>query len=156
MPFKISARFFSGLSNGYQSLHQWDMIGAMLVFLILCHQKTGSSWYNQLHRAGLPLKFIVTQLVISPPVTKPKFITIFTEICHWILQWANWIQSTTSHSVTWRYILILVSSLHIDFKSDLFPWGFLTYILNVFSLTCVTCPANLMLLHLIKMAVLGE
>jgi len=48
-------------------------------------------------------KLIVTQLV-------KKFPT-FYGTRHWSLSWARWIQSTTSHNISLRYILILSSHL---------------------------------------------
>jgi len=66
-------------------------------------------------------KLIVTQLVekFSAFYEARKFITVFTRSCHWSLSWSKWIQSTSSHTLSLRYILILSSHLCIGLPSSL-------------------------------------
>jgi hypothetical protein len=66
-----------------------------------------------------------------------RFITVFIRARHWPLSRARCIQSTVSHPVFIRYILILSSHLRLGLPSGLFPRGFPTKILyDVSSLPC--------------------
>jgi len=49
-----------------------------------------------------------------------KFMTVFTITHHWFLFWSRWIQSTTSHPMYLRSIL-MSSHLCLDLPSGLFP-----------------------------------
>ena len=40
-----------------------------------------------------------------------KFMTTVTRVCHWFLVRARWIQSTSSHFISFRFILILLAHL---------------------------------------------
>jgi hypothetical protein len=76
---------------------------------------------NQLHgaeslRSGPQA---VTQFLLAFYGT-PRFISVFTRVLNWFLSWARWIQSTTSHPVSPRSILILSSHLHVRFSRGLF------------------------------------
>jgi hypothetical protein len=53
-----------------------------------------------------------------------RFITMFTKALHWSLSWARSIQSTPSHPISLRSILILSSRLRLGLPSALFPSGF--------------------------------
>jgi hypothetical protein len=53
-----------------------------------------------------------------------RFITVFTRTRHWYLSWARWIQSTTSHRITVRCILILSSYLCQRLPNGNFLSGF--------------------------------
>jgi hypothetical protein len=77
------------------------------------------------------------------------FITVFTSVRHWSVSWARRIQSTPSHPISVRPILILFSYPRLVLPSVLFPPGF-QKILYAFltSSTSATCSANLILLHL--------
>jgi hypothetical protein len=67
-------------------------------------------------------KLIVAQLVQQFPVFygTRRFITVFTRARHGSLSWARCIQSTPSHPVFIRSILILSSHLRLDLPSVLF------------------------------------
>jgi hypothetical protein len=82
----------------------------------------------------LPQKLIVTQLVKKFPAFygTRRFITVFTRTRHWSLSWARWIQSTPSHTVSLRSILMLTSYLRLCLPSGLFPSSFPTKILYAF------------------------
>jgi len=72
-----------------------------------------------------------------------RLITIVTRPCHWTLSWARWIQSTPSHSIFWRFVLIF-SHLCPGLLSGLFPLGFPTKIWYAFLISPMhaTCPTN--------------
>jgi len=57
-------------------------------------------------------KMIVTQLVkkFTAFYGTRRFITVFTRLHHWSPSWTTLIQSTTSHPVSLRYILIILPS----------------------------------------------
>jgi hypothetical protein len=98
-------------------------------------------------------KLIVTQLVnkFSTLYGTQMFNTMLTKSHHWYPYWATWIQSTPSHPISLRFILILFSHQHLHFPSGLFISGFPTKIMYSFLLSsmCATCPTHLILLHLI-------
>jgi len=87
---------------------------------------------NYLHGArDVPEKLTVTQLLkkFHDFSGTRRFITVFTGVCHRSLPWVRCIQSTPSHPVSLRYILILPSCLHLGLPSGLFPSGFSTKML---------------------------
>jgi hypothetical protein len=53
-----------------------------------------------------------------------RFITVFRRERHWSLSWARCIQSTTSHPISLRSILILSCHLHLPLPNGLIPSGF--------------------------------
>jgi hypothetical protein len=59
----------------------------------------------------------VTQLVKKFTVSygTRRFITVFTRTRHWYPSWSRCTQSTTSHPISLRSILILSSHLHLGF-----------------------------------------
>ena len=61
-----------------------------------------------------------------------RFITVFPRAFYWSLSWARSIQSTPSHPITLRSILILSTHLHLGLPSGLFPSYFPTNILYAF------------------------
>jgi len=65
---------------------------------------------------------------------------------HWSLFWARWKQSTPSHPISLRPILIL-SYLHLSLPNGLLPSGFLTKILYAFLIfsMCATRPTHIIL-----------
>ena len=90
----------------------------------------GAVWLNELRspwRRTFLEKLNVPLLVKKFPAFCGtwSFITMSTRACYMFLFWDRWIQSTPSHHVSWRSILILFSRSW----SGLFPSGFLTKIL---------------------------
>jgi hypothetical protein len=83
-----------------------------------------------------------------------RFVTVFTRACHWTLSWVSSAQCT----LYLRYILILLSHLHLDFPRHHFLSGFPTKILYEFliSPTRATCPTHLIVLDLNILMIFGE
>ena len=52
-----------------------------------------------------------------------RFITALTSVRHLSLSWASPIQSTYTHPISWRSILILSTHLRLDLPSGLLPSG---------------------------------
>jgi len=79
------------------------------------------------------VKLTFTQLVNKFPAFNLtwRFITVFRRAFHWSLSWSSWIQSTTSHPLSLRYILISCH-LCLGLLSTFFPSGFPTKILYAF------------------------
>jgi hypothetical protein len=77
-------------------------------------------------------KLIVTQLVKFPAFYRTwRFVTVLTRSCHWSLSWARWIQSTSSHCISLRSV-ILSSYPCLGLSSGLFSSSFPTRILYAF------------------------
>lgn len=49
-----------------------------------------------------------------------RFITMFTRASYWSMSWAKWTQFTSSHTVSLRSVLILLSHLHLGLSSGFF------------------------------------
>jgi hypothetical protein len=66
-------------------------------------------------------KMIFSQLIKKFPALYGirSFITVFTRARHWSLSWARWIQSTPSHRISSRSVLILSPTLRLSFQSGL-------------------------------------
>jgi len=61
-----------------------------------------------------------------------RFVTMFTAAHHLSLSWARFIQSTLSHPISIRFIILLSSHLQLSLPIGLFHSWFLTKILNTF------------------------
>jgi hypothetical protein len=61
-----------------------------------------------------------------------KSIIMLARARHWSLSWVRWIQSTPSHLISLRFILISSSHVHLGLRSGLFPFGFRIKNLYVF------------------------
>jgi hypothetical protein len=96
----------------------------------------------------------------EPPIVQPlknlpafygtrMFNTVFTTSLHWSLSWAIWIQSTPSHPISLRSILILSTYLRLGLPSGLFPSGLPINILYAFLFSPIraTFPAHLILVY---------
>jgi hypothetical protein len=72
--------------------------------------------------------------------------------------WTKLIQSTPSHPISLRSILILPSHLRLGLPTCLFPSGYPTQILYAFVISpmCATCPTPSILLELITLIILVE
>jgi hypothetical protein len=64
------------------------------------------------------------QEIFSAIYGTPKSFTVFTKARHLSLSWARWIQSTVSHRIFLRSILILPSHIGLGFHNGIFPSGF--------------------------------
>jgi hypothetical protein len=75
-----------------------------------------------------------------------------------IMSWASWIQSTTSHPITLRHILMLPSNLCLGFSSVFFCSDFSTEMLYAFLNFTVsaTCPAHHILVDFITLIIFGK
>jgi len=73
-------------------------------------------------------KLTVTQLVKIFPAFHGthRFITVFITTHHWSLPWAKCSQSTPSHPISVRSIIILSSHIRLNLLSGLFPSRFPT------------------------------
>jgi hypothetical protein len=69
-----------------------------------------------------------------------RFINVFKRVRHLLLSWARYIQSTSSHLITLRSILMLPSNLRLDLAISLYPSGFPTEILYTFLISPVRAP----------------
>jgi hypothetical protein len=82
--------------------------------------------------------------IVQPLKNRPafygtrRFNTVFTIALHWCLSWAIYLQSTTSHPISLRSILILSTHLRPGLPSGLFPSGLPTNILYIFIYIAVT------------------
>jgi len=104
-------------------------------------------------------RVLLDKLIVTQPVKKlPTFygtwmsITVFTRVRHWPLSWARWIQSTTSHPISLRSLLILYFHVRLGLSIGLFHSGFSTKIYTFhISPMHATSPAHLILLDFIKL-----
>jgi len=90
---------------------------------------------------------MITQLVNKFPTFNgtTKFITVFTTAHHWSFSWARCMQSTTSHPVSLRSVLILSCHLLLGLPSSL-PFRFSDQNIHAFPIpsTRATYPAYLL------------
>ena len=87
-----------------------------------------------------------------------RFITTVTSARHLSLSWTSSIQSIPSLPNSWRSILILSSHLRLGLPSGLFLSSFPSKTLYTPLLFPIraTCPAHLIILHIITRTILGE
>jgi hypothetical protein len=105
-------------------------------------------------------KLTVTQLVKKFPAFygTRRFITVFTTVCHWPPSRARWLQSTPSHPISLRSILILSSHLRLGLLNGRFHSGSPTTILYAFLISPMrsTWPYHPILHYLITLTIFGE
>jgi hypothetical protein len=87
-----------------------------------------------------------------------KFSTMFTRVHHWHLWRGRWNQPTSSHTVSFRYILILSSHVCLWLRSDPFPASLARkfvyeYLIPPMGVTCSGC---LFYCHFITLIKFGE
>jgi hypothetical protein len=72
------------------------------------------------------------------------------------LSWARWIHSTSFHSLSLRFILMLSSQLYLGLPSSFFPPGFPTKIPSTFLMVSMhaICPSHVIFFHLITLIIL--
>jgi len=68
----------------------------------------------------------ISQLVKKFPASygNRRFTIVFTTTHHWSLSWSRCVQSTSSHSISVRSVLILSSHLRPHLPSGIFPSDF--------------------------------
>jgi hypothetical protein len=100
---------------------------------------------KQLLKAVLLEKLIITWLLWKFPAfyRTRMFITVLTRACHWSISWARCIQSTPSHPISPRSLIIFFCHLRPGLSSGLFFTGFPAKILYTFLISPMraTCPA---------------
>jgi len=105
-------------------------------------------------------KPVVTQVVKNLPACYGtwRVITAFTGARHWALSWARCIQSTPSHFLSPRCILVLSLYICQSLQHSLLPKVFPTKILYafLFSSTGATCLSHFIHLDLITQTIFGE
>jgi hypothetical protein len=108
---------------------------------------------------AMELRVLLKKLIITYPVKKLPFSFIQKQMCITVLQepsgsWANWIQSTYSHLISLRSILILSSHRRLQNGSTLqvFRMKFYTYS----HLSCVLHAPPIVHLDLISLIIFGE
>jgi hypothetical protein len=127
------------LNDSYEWLDfHSDVIGLVIILYFSCEL---TPW------SRVPLeKPKVIQLVNKFPAFygTRRFITVFTRACHWSLSWARWIQSTSSHTLSVRSIMILSSHVRLRLQGGYFPSGFPAKIPYTFLISPMraTCPAH--------------
>jgi hypothetical protein len=129
-----------------------------------CCSSSSSSYYYYYYYYVTPWSRILLENLIVTQLLK-KFTTfhgtrgsvaVFTIARHWFLSWARWIQSTLSHPISIRFILILPFHVCLGLPSGHFPTGFPTKILYAFLISPVrdTYPALPILLYFVTLIII--
>jgi len=101
-------------------------------------------------------KLKAIQLIKFPASYRTSsFITVYTRAHHGSLSWARCIQSTSSHPISLRFILMLYSHQCLSLPCGLFPSGFRPKFCTHLSLPCVLHD-HLILLDFITLTTFAE
>jgi len=146
------------------TMRKWLQCGERTFLLLMWQNPTSSSTLNlfthSLYGAGSSLNrwYLFSLWKNSLPYRTRRFITVFKKAYHWSLFRARWIQFTTSHPNSLRYILILFYRIRLRLQLDVFPWSFEIKILYTFPIASIhaTCPAYLIFLGFITLIIFDE
>jgi hypothetical protein len=89
---------------------------------------------DQFRRAALLQKVIISWSRNSLHLWHPRFRTLISRAHHFSLSWATWIHSKSSHTISLRCVLILISYLRLGLPNYVFPSAFPTRFQKVWNI----------------------